>query len=333
MARAEKPIDAVGGALGSFAADLRRLRYAAGSPPYRVLSRRARFSASTLAAAASGQRLPSLEVTCAYVAACGGDVQDWQQRWHDVAAVLAAEAQLMAEPAGPGAPPEERQPSQASSREEPSWVRRVFRQVIFSAMGAAVMLIGVTIAKSQLGSRPDRDGPVNTKATPPLSEATGGGGFTAVTGPGCDETVTHNTDQYVPPHWHPWRQGSGSGWTGDGCSGAYLYTDTTGYPDTWANTFTWSFRPAAAGRVRCSLDIFIPDSPGLGFAQYFVYDRNMNEDDRIGSFSIDQGRDRGRWVSEGPYTSPDGTVQPELTDLGLGHHNVAAGPVRVTCAP
>jgi len=50
---------------------LRAVRYAAGQPSYRNLSAATHFSAATLARAASGQILPSLEVTLAYVSGCG----------------------------------------------------------------------------------------------------------------------------------------------------------------------------------------------------------------------------------------------------------------------
>ena len=38
-----------------------------------------------MAKAASGNRLPSWEVTRAYVQACGGDLKEWRARWEDVA--------------------------------------------------------------------------------------------------------------------------------------------------------------------------------------------------------------------------------------------------------
>ncbi|MEU0879479.1 WD40 repeat domain-containing protein [Lentzea sp. NPDC005914] len=82
MPRAERPLKADGSVLTEFAADLRLLREKAGSPPYRELAIRAHFSASTLAGAAAGQKLPTLEVTLAYVHACDGDQDEWTQRWH-----------------------------------------------------------------------------------------------------------------------------------------------------------------------------------------------------------------------------------------------------------
>jgi energy-coupling factor transporter ATP-binding protein EcfA2 len=71
--------------LTQFAADLRRLREKAGSPPYRELARRAHYSAGTLSDAAGGRKLPSLSVALAYVRACDGDIAEWESRWHAVA--------------------------------------------------------------------------------------------------------------------------------------------------------------------------------------------------------------------------------------------------------
>ncbi|WP_343298477.1 hypothetical protein [Streptomyces sp. SID335] len=90
MPRGERPLEDDGGELTAFAADLRRLREKAGSPPYRRLARDAHYSSTTLADAASGRRLPSLPVTLAYVRACGGDTEAWEARWRALGARLAA---------------------------------------------------------------------------------------------------------------------------------------------------------------------------------------------------------------------------------------------------
>jgi WD40 repeat protein len=86
MPRPERPLDDSNDVLAGFAGDLRQLRETAGSPRYRELARRAHYSASTLSEAASGKRLPSLEVTLAYVRACDGDIDEWETRWREVAA-------------------------------------------------------------------------------------------------------------------------------------------------------------------------------------------------------------------------------------------------------
>ncbi|MFJ1702033.1 helix-turn-helix domain-containing protein [Kitasatospora sp. NPDC088346] len=90
MARKPRPIDPTEGPLQAFAYDLREVREEAGSPTYRALAGRAGFSATTLSDAAGGVRQPSLEVTLAYVGACGGDVDRWEQRWHELDRELAA---------------------------------------------------------------------------------------------------------------------------------------------------------------------------------------------------------------------------------------------------
>ncbi|MGW6933186.1 nSTAND1 domain-containing NTPase [Lentzea sp. NPDC054927] len=86
MPRTERPLDSKDSELGGFAADLRKLRDKAGKPSYRALASRAHYSAATLSDAAGGKKLPSLAVTLAYVKACDGDEQEWEQRWRAIAA-------------------------------------------------------------------------------------------------------------------------------------------------------------------------------------------------------------------------------------------------------
>ncbi|HEY0447917.1 XRE family transcriptional regulator [Actinophytocola sp.] len=91
MPRGERPLGPGDDVLVRFAGDLRRLRERAGSPTYRELAARAHYSAAALSEAAGGRKLPSLAVTVAYVAACGGDTAEWETRWREAAADLADE--------------------------------------------------------------------------------------------------------------------------------------------------------------------------------------------------------------------------------------------------
>ncbi len=88
-------------ALAEFADALRRLRQEAGNPGYRVLARRTGYGTTTLWEATSGRTVPTLAVTLAYVAACGGDAAEWERRW-----------QQLTEPGdpGPGEPTPEPEP-------------------------------------------------------------------------------------------------------------------------------------------------------------------------------------------------------------------------------
>jgi len=84
VGRPEKPVDGAGGAVAAFARGLRQLRKDAGSPTYRDMAQSALFSSSVLSSAASGSRLPTLQVTLAFVTACGGDRELWARRWRQV---------------------------------------------------------------------------------------------------------------------------------------------------------------------------------------------------------------------------------------------------------
>ncbi|MFI0447464.1 helix-turn-helix domain-containing protein [Actinomadura sp. 6N118] len=83
--RPERAVDPDAGPVERLAWELRQLREQAGAPSYRLLAKKAHYSASTLAEAARGRRLPTLEVTLAYVEACGGDKDEWTARWRAAA--------------------------------------------------------------------------------------------------------------------------------------------------------------------------------------------------------------------------------------------------------
>jgi hypothetical protein len=58
------------------------------------MAQSALFSSSVLSSAASGHRLPTLQVTLAFVAACQGDTFAWEQRWRRVSGATQASASL-----------------------------------------------------------------------------------------------------------------------------------------------------------------------------------------------------------------------------------------------
>ncbi|MEU8540991.1 DNA-binding protein [Streptomyces sp. NPDC048717] len=85
MGRRETPLDPAAGPVQRFADELRELRREAGGLTYREMARRAHYSVTALSQAAAGEQLPSLAVTLAYVAACGGDAREWERRWRQTA--------------------------------------------------------------------------------------------------------------------------------------------------------------------------------------------------------------------------------------------------------
>ncbi|MES4901031.1 MULTISPECIES: helix-turn-helix domain-containing protein [unclassified Streptomyces] len=89
--RPESPLDPSAGPVQRLAFELRKLRAEAGSPTYRAMAARTDHGASTLSQAAAGERLPTLPVVLAYAQACGGDPEEWEERWRQAAAKEAAE--------------------------------------------------------------------------------------------------------------------------------------------------------------------------------------------------------------------------------------------------
>ncbi|GIH06415.1 hypothetical protein Rhe02_44820 [Rhizocola hellebori] len=83
-----------------FGAGLRALIRSAGMPSLRELARRVHFSHTTIAEAASGRSLPTLEVLRAIVAACGADPAQWESQWHGLDRL-----RRNAEKSGDGRPP------------------------------------------------------------------------------------------------------------------------------------------------------------------------------------------------------------------------------------
>lgn len=190
MARRQSPVDPDAGPLQAFAYDLRKLREKAGNPTYRALARKAGYSPATLSEAARGQRRPSLDVTMAYVGACGGDPDEWRLRWHDLAAtetvVTAADAGTeAADPVDVAAPgkPARAEPAQAepAARPEPApgapaarpsparWRRWIGPPVI-----AAAVVVAATVSGVALWARHGRsDGPRGCPRTGSAARFTG----------------------------------------------------------------------------------------------------------------------------------------------------------------
>ncbi|GLX05173.1 XRE family transcriptional regulator [Microbispora sp. NBRC 16548] len=108
MGRPERDLSPEEGPVQAFAVALRRLREEGGSPTYRALSERAHYSPTVLSRAAGGRVFPSLEVTLAFVRACGGDEDAWARRWHRVSEEISGRTAEPPEPApaaeGPSSP-------------------------------------------------------------------------------------------------------------------------------------------------------------------------------------------------------------------------------------
>ncbi|WP_217208849.1 helix-turn-helix domain-containing protein [Streptomyces sp. AC550_RSS872] len=101
MGRPEADLDPGLGPVQRFAFELRKLRQEAGGITYRQMARQVEVSVSTLSRAANGEQLPSLPVALAYVRACGGEEESWEQRWREAVTEQARLSDLVADETGP----------------------------------------------------------------------------------------------------------------------------------------------------------------------------------------------------------------------------------------
>jgi hypothetical protein len=80
MGRPQEALDRDGSPVREFAFWLRDLRHRSGLT-YEQLGKSAHYATSTMQAATTGRRFPTLRVTMAFVAACGGDEPAWRAYW------------------------------------------------------------------------------------------------------------------------------------------------------------------------------------------------------------------------------------------------------------
>ena len=91
MGRPEEPLERDGSPVREFAFWLRDLRRRSGLT-YDQLGKKAHYATSTVQAAATGHRLPTLRVTMAIVGACDGDAGQWRDYWTQIRRLLDGDA-------------------------------------------------------------------------------------------------------------------------------------------------------------------------------------------------------------------------------------------------
>lgn len=160
MGRPERPFERDGSPAREVAFGLRRLRDQAGLT-YDQLARRTNYGTSTLQEAAAGRRLPTLSVTLAIVAACGGDVEAWRAYWLGMrgAADSSVPIQAVLQIVPPWRAATDRTPLLAVTADAPKLVpesgaskrrRRVQKQLAALVAACAVLVVAVTLATSAI---------------------------------------------------------------------------------------------------------------------------------------------------------------------------------------
>jgi hypothetical protein len=134
----------------------------------------AHFSPATLARAAAGHRLPSLEVAVAYAVACGADREEWEQRWRDCADKVArARADSISAPPGHAGdngqlPPPERLSPGASG---PRWRRWRTRQGAITLTALTLAATAVVFGIRAITDAPSHPGQASVPTSAPGTSA------------------------------------------------------------------------------------------------------------------------------------------------------------------
>lgn len=299
------------------AGELRRLRLDHGLS-YRLLARRLGLSAhSGLADYENGRRIPPIDLITSYEKVFElprGSLETVRAR----AFAERARRKATATP-----PPDDAVPVMPAPPGKRS-VRR-FWPVVVALSGLTVAVL--TLAALDAGP-PGR---------PPSTDAPASPGHSVIAGFHCPSSENASSETYTPTGgWgDEWHQSDG-GWSGDGCDGKFVYVTTVHNPDdpdNWASDLDWRYH-LVQGPATCLADVYVPASPRSGGpARYEVYGSITDDTKRIGEFTVNQAEQRGHWVAEGPWTTPDGQLRVTLTDIGDGRYNVAGAAVRATCTP
>ena len=140
-----------------------------------------------------------------------------------------------------------------------------------------------------------------------------------VAGVGCPASQDNGVTVTAARPGPPWTAAPG-GWTGNGCDGASVWTMNPAGKQPSPSTLTWWFG-ALSGVSSCTLSVYVPTQNALGQAGYAV---STGYGSSLGTVTIDQSANAGRWVVLGTFPAAGSGYQiqlvPEVAEL------TAAGP-------
>src|SRR5450756_2541386 len=174
-------------------AELDHLRGATGMASYRKLAARTHYSRSALWRATRGSRLPSRDITLALASACGGDIAEWDRKWHTAHAHTATARAPGAEAAATAASPASAPPQQGSP------VRRPARAWPVAVLATATVVLGAITALVSV-SRPEARAPVAAPQPQALLAKPADGGDPYVDKCGADQQRLEYQNVYWPDH-------------------------------------------------------------------------------------------------------------------------------------
>jgi transcriptional regulator with XRE-family HTH domain len=148
VARKERPLDTSTGPVPAFAADLRRLRAAAGCPTYREMATKVHCSQSLLSEAAGGVNAPTWEAARLYLKALDvpeSEFGEWRGRWARTRSTEFAGPRQSPAPSGAAGPAEPEQRRSGS--------RKRRRSLLLAA--GSIVCAGIVIAATMYATAGD----------------------------------------------------------------------------------------------------------------------------------------------------------------------------------
>jgi hypothetical protein len=242
-------------------------------------------------------------------------------------------------PAAPQPPPKQ----EGSAGPPPHSSGSKMRLILFGIASVTVLttLIAVPVVAHLTGGsshkRPEatrQPPPTGTSTTPPPSSVA-----PSTTGPGCGGGAYKRVGYYVDGK-AGWLSGSG-GYSGAGCNGRFDALPMSGDakkadPSLYAQ---WVFDPRL--RRQCKVVLYIPNNANKmyvgGSPAYYTVEQTKGNK-RLLSFSIDQPRSLGQWVSsavfnvDGPFYIRLANTGKDWTDARNTFTHVVAAQARAICS-
>ncbi|MGW3636019.1 hypothetical protein ACWD7F_39020 [Streptomyces sp. NPDC005122] len=132
-----------------------------------------------------------------------------------------------------------------------------------------------------------------------------------------------------------WRTISTGGYSGSGCNGDYVAVPMSGNLKDDKNSVVWMFSTGPVSKGTCKLSVYVPNDSNVkdvgGAPAYYTV-----SDGR--AFTVNQVKNRGRWVSVGSYAVSGGEINVTMHTRGedwVGstktYAHLAASAIKASC--
>ncbi|MBT2546455.1 hypothetical protein J7E99_38810 [Streptomyces sp. ISL-44] len=168
--------------------------------------------------------------------------------------------------------------------------------------------------------------------------------YAAVAGPGCaGEGAAFSRNGWYTDGKEGWKSYGTGGYGSSGCNGDFLAMPMSGDGQDAGKSMLWTFRTGAVTTGTCQVSVHVPNNGDIkavgGKPSYYtVHGAASASGPTLGSFTVNQPSQLGRWVGAGSFRITGGQLAVKLHDRGqdwsgstktYAHH--AGDAVRVQC--